>query len=198
MTRRVRSFRVRGAVRGIVLRILLVAVVACGAVALVPFPLWQGVAVIAALVSVVIPRSMAAWLAAACLVFGMILVPPSPDRTALAVLIVPAVHLLGSLALTIPSTSRVSLTALLPSAWRFVIVQLLAQSTVFAVRLLAPAPVDRGIAWLAPAAAAVLLVVLSFALRAARRADAAPEAALENGVRSVPESSGGADVRGPS
>lgn len=198
MTRRVRSFRVRWSVRGVVLRILLVAVVAFGAIVLVPFALWQGVAIIAALISTVIPRSMTAWLAAACLVFGLILVPPSPDRTALAVLLVPAVHLLGSLALTIPSASHVSLMALLPSAWRFVVVQLLAQTAVFVAGLLAPAPVDRGIAWLAPATAAVLLVALAFALRAARRADDVPAAALEKGVRSAPESLRGADVRDPS
>lgn len=198
MTRRIRSFRVRGAVRGIVLRILLVAAVSYGAIALIPFPLWQGVAVVAALISSVLPRSMTAWMAAACLVFGVILVPPSPDRTALAVLLVPAVHLLGSLTLTIPSASRVSLTALLPSAWRFVVVQLLAQTTVSAAGLLAPPPVDRGIAWLAPATAAVVLVALTVALRAARRADAAPRTGLENGVRSAPESLSGADVRGPS
>lgn len=198
MTRRIRSFRVPWAVRGIVLRILLVGVVACGAIALIPFPLWQGVAVIAALVSTVIPRSMTAWLAAACLVFGILLAPASPDRTALAVLLVPAVHLLGSLTLTIPSNSRVSPTVLLPSARRFAVVQLLAQSTVFAAGLLAPAPVERGAAWLAPAAAAVILTALTFALHAVKRADAMPDSALENGVRSAPESLRGADVRGPS
>ncbi len=198
MTRRARSLRVHWAVRGVVLRVLLVAIVAYGAIALIPFALWQGVAVIAALVSTVIPRSMTAWMAAACLVFGVILVTPSPDRTALAVLLVPAVHLLGSLALTIPSSSRVALKALLPSAWRFVVVQVVAQSTVFAVGLVAPAPVDRGVAWLAPATAAVLLVALTFALHAVRRVEAASASALENSVRSAPESLHGADVRGPS
>ncbi|QYM63038.1 hypothetical protein [Microbacterium sp. Se5.02b] len=55
MNRRVRSIRVPGAVRGITLRLLLVVVVGVGAAVLVPFPLWQGVALLAAVVSVIIP-----------------------------------------------------------------------------------------------------------------------------------------------
>lgn len=75
-------------------------------------------------------------------------VPNSDEATppAHAVLLVPAVHLLGSLALT----------------------------------------------------PAVLLVALTFALYAVRRVDAASASALENSVRSAPESLHGADVRGPS
>ena len=67
MTRGLRSFRVRAAVPGITVRLLILAIVWGGAVVLVPFPLWQGVAVVAALVAVALPRSLAAWFGAACL-----------------------------------------------------------------------------------------------------------------------------------
>ncbi|WP_435745575.1 hypothetical protein [Microbacterium sp. PMB16] len=173
MNRPLRSFRVGGAVFGIAPRLLLVAVVWFGAVSLVPFPLWQGVAVIAALVALVIPRSMSAWLAAACLAFGVVLTEPSPQRTALAVLLVHAVHLLGSLSLVIPARSRLALGVLLPSLLRFAVVQLLAQPLVFAVWLLVPSRVDRGIGWIAPIAAAMLLLGAILAVWAAKRADAA-------------------------
>lgn len=179
MSRVIRSFRVGVAVFGIIPRLLLVAAVWIGAIALVPFALWQGVAVLAALVALVVPRSMAAWLAAACLAFGVLLATPSPERTALAVLLVHAVHVLGSLSLVIPLRSRLSFSALLPSLYRFVVVQLLTQPLVFAVWLLAPAPADRGIAWIAPLAAAALLLGVILALRAAKNADAAPDARVD-------------------
>ncbi|MEU4015469.1 hypothetical protein AB0E56_09390 [Microbacterium sp. NPDC028030] len=190
MTRRVRSIRVPGAVRGITLRLLLVAVVGVGAAVLVPFPLWQGVALLAAVVSVIIPRSLAAWASAACLVFGVLLTEPAPGRTAVAVLLVHAVHILASLSLAVPMASRLALQALRPTLVRFAVVQALSQPLVFAAWLLAPSGVDRGIAWLAPAAAALLLFGVLLELRAAKRADA--------GVEAESESPSGADVRGPS
>ncbi|MFJ6531050.1 hypothetical protein [Microbacterium sp. NPDC091662] len=198
MKRGLRSFRVRAAVPGIAVRLLLVAIVWGGAVVLVPFPLWQGVAVIAAFLAVVIPRSLAAWLAAACLAFGVILNEPDPGRTALAVLVVPAIHMLASLSLVIPNTSRVALAVLGPSLARFLVIQLLAQPVVLAVWLLAPSDVDHGITPFAPLAAAALVLGVVLALRAVRSSDAPRRKAPSAGEESVAESPHGANVRGPS
>ena len=198
MTRGIRSFRVRGAVPGLVIRLLIVAVVWGGAIQLNPFPLWQGIALVASLIAFVVPRSLAAWLGAACLVFGVLLTDPAPERTALAVLLVHAIHVLGSLALAIPLSSRVALAVLVPSATRFLVVQLIAQPLVLGVWLLAPADVDHGPAWLAPAAAVALLLGVVLALRAARNADDAPRTAASEEERVAAERPRGADVRGPS
>ncbi|PRB12228.1 hypothetical protein [Microbacterium sp. MYb62] len=202
MNRRIRSFRVGGAVPGITVRLLVVVVVWAGVVVLNPFPLWRVVAVIAALVAVFLPRSLAAWAGAGCLVFGVILTDPAPERTALAVLLVPAIHVLASLSLVIPISSRLALAALGPSLMRFLVIQLLAQPVVFAVWLLAPSSVDRGASWLAPLAAAALLLGVLLALRAARKSDRPPgtEPAVgwESGGGSAAATPGGADVRGPS
>lgn len=171
MRRRIRSFRVRAAVPGITVRLLIVALVWAGAVALVPFLLWQAVAVIAAVAAVILPRSLAAWFAAACLVFGMILDEPAPERTALAVLLVPAIHVLASLSLVIPISSRLAVAALLPTFRRFLVIQLLAQPVVFGMWLLLPSGIDSGAAWMAPLAAIMLLLGVVLAVRAVRKAD---------------------------
>ncbi|MFJ6428212.1 MULTISPECIES: hypothetical protein [Microbacterium] len=197
MRRGLRSFRVRAAVPGVTVRLLLVAMVWAGAVVLVPFPLWQGVAVIAAVLAVVLPRSLAAWFAAACLVFGVLLTPPDPGRTALAVLLVHAIHVLASLSLVIPISSRVALAVLGPSLSRFCIIQLLAQPVVLAAWLLAPSNVEQGITVLAPLAAVMLVLGVGLALRAVRSSDV-PRPARSAGEESVAERPRGANVRGPS
>lgn len=198
MTRGNRSFRVCGAVPGIAVRLLLVAVVWAGVVVLNPFPVWQVVAVLAALVAVVVPRSLAAWLSAACVVFGVLLTDQAPERTALAVLVVPAIHMLASLSLVIPASSRLALAVLVPSLGRFLIVQLLAQPLVLGVWLSAPSDVDRGVVWLAPLAATALLLGVVLALRAAKRADAPAGTNARAGAEPTAESPHGANVRGPS
>jgi hypothetical protein len=193
-----RRIRVPGAVPGITIRLLLVGAVGIGAVMLVPFVLWQGIAVVAALVAAAVPRTLAAWAAAACLPFGVILTEPSPARTALALLLVHAIHVLASLSLVVPLMSRLALRVLRPTLVRFVIVQLLSQPLVFAMWLLAPNGVDRGAAWLAPVAAAFLVVGVLLALRAAKRADAEPARTDSSGGEAGAEPGVGADVRGPS
>ncbi len=136
MSRTIRRIRVPGAVPGITIRLLLLGVVSVGAVVLVPFPLWQGIAVVAALVAVVIPRTLTAWAAAACLPFGVILTEPSPGRTALALLLVHAIHVLAALSLVVPLRSRLALRVLRSTLLRFLVVQLLSQPLVFAMWLL--------------------------------------------------------------
>lgn len=198
MKRRLRSFRVREAVPGVVVRLLVVGIAWGGALVLVPFPLWQGVAVIAAALAVVLPRSLAAWLAAACLVFGILLTDPDPGRTALAVLLVHAIHVLGSLSLVIPISSRVALPVLGSSLARLLVIQLLAQTVVFGVWLLAPSDVVHGLTPLAPLAAAALAVGVLLALHAARRADAHPRESERVEGESIAVRHDGANVRGPS
>lgn len=198
MSRAIRRVRVPGTVPGIVVRLLLVGIVWVGAVTLIPFPLWQGIAVVAAVVSVVIPRTLAAWAAAACLPFGVIVTEPSPGRTALALLLVHAVHALAALSLVVPTRSRLALRVLRPTLLRFIVVQLLSQPLVYAMWLLVPRGVDRGAAWLAPVAAAALLLGVLLALQAARSADSEPARTVSEGAGAGAEAGVGADVRGPS
>lgn len=189
MRRRAHRFRVHGAILGIVPRLLLLALVAAGAVILIPYALWQGIAVTAAAVALVVPRTLAAWLAAACLPLGLALDEPSPARTALAILLVHAVHVLGALSLTIPLTSRVALRALRPSAIRFAVVQIIAQPLALGAWLLS-ARIGTSFSWLAPVAAAILFLGVVVARRALQRADApirkrsatAPQDSAKNAV----------------
>lgn len=191
MTRAVRSIRAGFAVPGAAIRLAVVALAAGGALLLVPFPLWQGIAVLAAAVAVVIPRSLAAWVALACLPFGVILSEPDPARTALALLFVHALHVCASLSLVVPPSSRVALSVLLPSAGRLLAVQSIAQPLAFGVWLLTERPDAPEVAILAPFAAATLLGGILVALRAAKRAGEAASGAGAFGIL-------GADVRGPS
>lgn len=180
MSRGIRSFRIRVAVPGATLRVVVVGIVWAGASVLVPFPLWQGVAVVAAVVGAAIPRSLAAWVAAACLPFGVLLTEPSPWRTVFAVLVVHAVHVLASLSLVVPARSRMALGVLVPSLHRLLVIQLLAQPVVLAVLLLVPGRSGPGDAWLAAGAAAVLVIGAAIAIRAARAADSAARRAEES------------------
>ncbi|MCT1478075.1 hypothetical protein [Microbacterium sp. p3-SID336] len=176
MSRRVRGFRVGAALPGAVLRLAVVAVTLVGALTLQPYPLWQGVAVAAAVVAAVLPQSLAAWVGAACLPFGVILSEPAPGRTALAVLLVHAIHVLGSLSLTVPALSWVALRVLVPTLGRFVVVQLVAQSVVLGAWALTQRSGDGG-PWIAPVAAAGLLAGVLLLLRSLRGIDAGKAAA---------------------
>lgn len=198
MRRGIRSIQVRGAVPGITVRLVVVALVWVGVVLLNPFVLWQAVAVIAAVVAVLLPRSLAAWVGAGCLVFGVILTEPAPERTALALLLVHAVHVFASLSMVVPISSRLALAVLAPSLARLLVVQLIAQPVVLGVWLLAPSGIDRGVAWLAPLAALALLLGVVLALRAARRADIETPAGVSARSESAVAAPRGADVRGPS
>ncbi|REJ04584.1 hypothetical protein DY023_14175 [Microbacterium bovistercoris] len=172
--RRAHTFRAPASVPGVVVRIVLVAIVTAGAFALIPVPLWRWIAIVAALASVIAPRSMVAWVAAGCLPVGMLLTDPSPARTALAVLLVHAIHVLAGIGLTVPLRSQLALRALLPSARRFAVIELIAQPIAFGGALLVGGSTGVAIAWLAPLGAVLLLAGIVFALRGLRMADAAP------------------------
>lgn len=194
MKARAQSFRVPAAIPGIVPRLLVVAFVAVGALVLMPFPLWQGIAIVLAVASVLLPVSMTAWGAAACLPFGVLLGEPSITRTALAVLLVHAIHVCAGLSLVVPVRSRLSLRVLGVSLRRLVVIQLIAQPLAFGIALLAGRGLPSEIGWVAPVAAALLVLGIVFALRGLRRADAAAVASFSEAA----PSRSGANVRGPS
>ncbi|UGS27151.1 hypothetical protein K8F61_02760 [Microbacterium resistens] len=181
MKRRAHELRVPRGIPGIVPRLLVLLVTTAGVLALTPFIVWQVVAVAAASVSVVLPRSFAAWAGAACLPIGVLLTAPSPGRTALAVLLVHAIHVLAALSLTIPAGSRIAPGLLRPVLRRFVVIQAIAQP-VAATAALLPQAGAADTAWLAPLGAALLLVVATATTQLMRRGSAAR----------------GADVGGPS
>jgi len=192
MTRRGHTFRVRAGMPAVLLRVLLVAGTAAGAMVLVPVPLWRGVAIAAAVVGAIVPRSLAGWGGAACVGLGMLFADPDPAHTAIGVLVVHAIHVLASLSWIIPASSWISVRALVPTLRRFVAVQLIAQPLAFGVALLAAPETGTGIAWAALTGAALLVLAVAFGLHALRRADADAPA-----VHSAPPGRSGADVGGP-
>ncbi|MDR2998868.1 MAG: hypothetical protein LBU78_12215 [Microbacterium sp.] len=166
------TFRVPASVPGAVVRLALVAVAVAAAFTVIPLPMWRGIAIVAAVASVFVPRTMVGWVAAVSIAIGLFVSEPSPARTALAVLLVHAVHVLAGIGLTISLRSQVALRALLPSARRFAVIQLIAQPIAFGGSLLVSGASGAAIAWLAPLGAVMLLGGVAFALRALRRADA--------------------------
>ncbi|MFD4960993.1 hypothetical protein [Microbacterium sp. NPDC058389] len=171
MTRRSHAFRVRAGVPAVLLRVLLVAVTVAGAWSLVPVPLWRGVAVVAAVIGAVVPRSLGGWIGGACVGLGMVFADPQPAQTAIAVLVVHAIHVLASLTWTVPALSWISVRALAPTLRRFIAVQLVAQALAFGIAVLTTPETGAGISWAALAGAAVLVVAVGFGLYALRRAD---------------------------
>ena len=176
MSTRTHRVRVRGAVPGVLVRMLVLALIVVGAVTLVPFPVWQVVAVAAGGVAAVFPRSLAAWAAAACLPFSLLLSAPSAGATAVTMLLVHAIHVVASWSLVVPVWSRTSLRAWGPSLGRFAVVQLIAQPVAYGAALLAEGSGISDLSWMAPLAAGALLLGILLALRAVRRADREAEA----------------------
>lgn len=115
----------------------------------------------AGVVSVFLPRAGAAWVVMMVLVFAMLLHEPHLGRTAVMILLVHLLHLLGALSISIHSLSRVQLRALWPIARRFVIVQAAAQGLLLAALFIFSANEDA-MPWLAPVGALALLVLSAF------------------------------------
>lgn len=194
MSVRAHSLRVPAAVPGILPRLLVVAFVVVGVLVLMPFPLWQGIAIVASLAAVALPVSMAAWGAAACLPFGVLLTEPSIARTALAVLLVHAIHVCAGMSLVVPVRSRLSLRVFAPTFRRFLVIQLIAQPLALGVALLSGRGLPTGIGWVAPVAAALLVIGIALGLLGLRRADAPSGQPVHRSLHS----GSGANVRGPS
>lgn len=124
---------------------------------------WIAVAAVAAVVGAIVPRTMFAWIALAVIPVALILQPSDLPRTCVAIAALHLGHVLATLSGVVSLRSRVALRALVPTARRVVIVQLVAQAAAvlsFAI----PAADGRGAAWIAPvgalavAATAVILV----------------------------------------
>ncbi len=161
------SFRLRVAVPGVVLRIVLLLLVTAASFALVPVTFWRVIAIVAVVVGIVLPGTLATWAAIPVFVIGLLLGEPDPGRTAIAVLVLPLVHTLGGLVLHIPPRSRVQLRVLALVLRRFLLVQLISQPLALVVGLL-PRVSGVGFAWLAPVGGLLLVAVAIIALRAFR------------------------------
>jgi hypothetical protein len=161
-----------------------------GVLLLNPYPVWWTIATAAALLSVLVPRSMASWIGVACMPIGVILTAPSAERTALAVLLIHVAHVLAAWAWAVPWRSRIRLRVLVPGLRRLLVIQVIAQTVAALVVLAVPPLRGPGFAWLAPLGAVVLVGASALALRLSSR----PGPAL----RPTAEPASGADVRGPS
>lgn len=172
MTSRTHSFRVPADISGLAPRIALLIVAGWGMLVLVPTPMWQVTGMVVVLIGVVAPRSLAAWMGLAAVPIGLLSTDPTAGRTALAVLIVHAAHVLASLTLVVPARSHLSARALRASARRFVVIELIAQPLAFGATILTGTAPAAGVVWLAPAGAALLLGAVLLVLRVLRRQDA--------------------------
>lgn len=159
MSVRVHRMRVRAGVPALVLRgaLLVLSVLAVGM--LDAPPLWFGVAVATAVAGAVLPWTMAAWAPIAGIVLALLMVEPSPGRTAFALFAAHLIHVLAGICWAIPWQSRVHPAVLWPSIRRFGLWQLLVQPCALAVGLL-PRVTGPGYDWLAPLGAVVLVVIV--------------------------------------
>jgi hypothetical protein len=190
--RRDDTLRIGPAVPGAVLPLLLIVIAVTAGFALqVPIG-WVVASGVSAALSGFARMAAGPWLAAAILVVMMLAAEPTLWRTAVVILAVHLLHVLGSLALVVPLRSRVALRALRPTAIRFLLVELVAQAVGAGATLL---PVIGGlpIAGLAAAAAVLVLALVGVRMLAQRR----PEGFVVP-RRPVPASARRADVGGPS
>ncbi len=168
MTPKAHTIRVPASMASWMLRLLLVLVGGGSAVLLNPYPLWQGIGVIAAAVGAAFPRTFAAWGSVASIVLGILLAEPAPIRTAAAVLAIHLVHVLAGLCATTPLRGRVALSALRPTLLRLLLIQAIAQPIALLAAVL-PKAQEHGSAWLAPAGALLVVAVVVIVLRVEKR-----------------------------
>ncbi|WP_460802461.1 hypothetical protein [Microbacterium sp. GXF6406] len=168
MRSRTHEMRVPSGIPAAVLRALTALIGIAGVIVLNGYPVWQMIGALAFTVGAVLPRSLATWAGAAVIVLGMALGEPSPWRTALALLILHLVHVLGSVCMVVPLTSRMQPQALQPTFRRFVGVQLIAQPVAVLVVVM-PAVGDGGVSWLAPIGGVIVAGVAVLLPRARTR-----------------------------
>ena len=97
---------------------------------------WTAAAAVAVVAGAFAPTIGGAWIAAAIVIGMLLAAEPHPGRTAVAVAAVHLLHVVGSLSLVVPLRARIALTALRPTARRFVIVQIVSQAAGLAATLL--------------------------------------------------------------
>lgn len=151
------------------LRGALAAVLSLGVVALTPVTLWQVVGVVAALVAAVFPAMRTAYVGIAVVAIGVIQQDPEPARTALALAVVHAVHVLSAVTLLLPARTRITVRAILPVVWRFLAVQAIAQAAGLVASLPARDRASLPVVVLAGAAALAGVVALFAAGSRGRR-----------------------------
>src|SRR5690606_7235078 len=151
------------------LRGALAAVLSLGVVALTPVTLWQVVGVVAALVAAVFPALRTAYVGIAVVAIGVIQQDPEPGRTALALAVVHAVHVLSAVTLLLPARTRITVRAILPVVWRFLAVQAIAQAAGLVASLPARDGASLPVVVLAGAAALAGVVALFAAGSRGRR-----------------------------
>ena len=169
MSPRSHSMRVSYGIPALALRGVVLVVGGIAAVGLNDYPVWQIIGVLAFLLGAVLPQSLGGWAGAACIVLGMLTADPSVWRTAIALVVIHLVHVLGCVCLEIPARSRVHPRALLPTLRRFVVVEAIAQPIALPAVLL-PAVGESGVAWLAPIGAVIAagLAILFLRVQARR------------------------------
>lgn len=190
--RRDDTLRIGPAVPGAVLPPLLIIVAVTAGLALQAPIGWAVASGTAAALSGFARMAAGPWLAVAILVVMLVAAEPTLWHTAVVILAVHLLHVMGSLALVVPLRSRIALRALRPTAIRLVLVEIVAQAVGAGATLL---PVIGGfpIAGLVAAAAVLVLAVGGVRMLAQRRPEgfAVPR-------RPVPASARRADVGSPS
>ncbi|MGB3731210.1 hypothetical protein [Microbacterium sp.] len=190
--RRDDTLRIGPAVPGAVLPLLLIIVAVTAGLALQAPIGWAVASGTAAALSGFARMAAGPWLAVAILVVMLVAAEPTLWHTAVVILAVHLLHVMGSLALVVPLRSRIALRALRPTAIRLVLVEIVAQAVGAGATLL---PVIGGfpIAGLVAAAAVLVLAVGGVRMLAQRRPEgfAVPR-------RPVPASARRADVGSPS
>lgn len=131
---------------------------------------------IAALASGLVPQIGGTWMAAAALAVFLLSDAPAPARTAIAIVAVHLLHVLGSLLLVVSLRARIALRALRPTGIRFVVVQAIAQAAALLVAVL-PQSGTLPLAVVAGAAAVLAVAIIGIRmLRTRRQAAFAPAA----------------------
>lgn len=186
MTRR-EQLAIGAAVPGAVLPVAAALVSVVGA-ALIGMPtMWVAVIAAAALLGSVVRMIGGAWIAAALVMAGLVAADAAPWRTAVVILVVHLLQVLGSLMLVVPLTALLALRALAPTAVRFLLVQLVCQAVGLLASLL-PARSGLPAAGIVGSAAALLFAVIAARMLRTRR----------SGAFSKAESALGPSVGGPS
>lgn len=170
MTRR-EQLAIGAAVHGAVLPFAAALFGAVGAAVIGMPTTWVVVVAAAALLGGIVRMIGGAWIAAALVMAGLVAADAAPWRTAVVILVVHVLQVLGSFMLVVPLRALVALRALMPAAARFVPVQLVCQAVGMLASLL-PARSGLPVAVIVGSAAALLFAVLVARMLRTRRSGA--------------------------